>query len=73
MRARRRADERRLKARALRVLRSWAGRRAYTPDPREVGVCASTHCRPCGCWMCQADAREVPPKRERPFDHPESE
>ncbi|MCC7036357.1 MAG: hypothetical protein IT560_03520 [Alphaproteobacteria bacterium] len=52
-------------------MRLWAGRRQAAPDPRELGVNASTHCRPCGCWMCQAKVREVPQRRERAFDHPE--
>lgn len=54
-RAQRRAHEERVKSRTRRVMRLWAGRRSAPVDPRELGVNASTHCRPCGCWMCQAD------------------
>ncbi len=69
-RALRRAHDRRVKARTRRVMRLWFGKR-FTDDPRKVGVNASTHCRPCGCWMCQEDRRDVPPLRERPFDYTE--
>ena len=68
-RALRRAHQERIKARTRRVMRLWS-RSAKTPlDPRQVGVNASTHCRPCGCWMCQADRKEMPPLRERRFDN----
>lgn len=70
-RAERRAHDDRVKARTRRVMRLWSVRRVAAPDPREVGVNASTHCRPCGCWMCQAHRRDIPPMRERAFDHPE--
>jgi hypothetical protein len=57
-----------MKERAKRVMKRWYGRLRPVPDdPREIGRNASTHCRPCGCWMCQADGREVPPPRERAF------
>jgi hypothetical protein len=68
-RALRRAHDRKMKARALRVMKLWFGRHQWPPDPRKVGVNTSTHCRPCGCWMCQEDARMVPPMRERAFDY----
>ena len=49
-------------------MRLWQGRLSAGPlDPRKVGVNASTHCRPCGCWMCQEDRTEIPPQRERRF------
>ncbi|HEY1755547.1 MAG TPA: hypothetical protein VGG72_09140 [Bryobacteraceae bacterium] len=67
-RALRRAHDRRMKARAKVVMKRWYGRRPVSTDPREIGRNASTHCRPCGCWMCQYDEREVPPPRERAFD-----
>jgi hypothetical protein len=56
-----------MKARARRIMRLWfRGMGHDVPlDPRQVGRNASTHCRPCACWMCQEDGREVPPLRER--------
>ncbi len=69
-RAQRRAHARRMKARARRVMRLWF-RDRFQDEPRKVGVNASTHCRPCGCFMCQEDSREVPPARERAFDYVE--
>jgi hypothetical protein len=69
-RARRRADARRMKAKARRIMRKWFGGR-FKEDPRQVGINASTHCRPCGCFMCQEDGREVPQPRERAFDYTE--
>jgi hypothetical protein len=70
-RALRRAHDRRVKDRAKRVMRLWFGQQQWPPDPRKVGVNASTHCRPCGCGMCQGDGRDVPPPRERAFDYPD--
>jgi len=69
-RARRRADSRRIKAKARRIMRRWHGGR-FQEDPRKLGVNASTHCRPCGCWMCQEPGREIPQRRERAFDYTE--
>jgi len=66
----RRAHDARVKTRTRRIMRLWFGRRPVSLDPRQVGINASTHCRPCACWMCQADARDIPPLRERAFDHP---
>jgi hypothetical protein len=71
LRALRRAHEDRMKARTRRVMRLWAGRQTGTSDPRDVGVNVSTHCRPCDCWMCQSDPKEIPRLRERAFDHPD--
>jgi len=71
-RATRRRHEQRMKNRALRTMRLWAGRPNMPPvDPRDLGVNVSTHCRPCACWMCQAKGREVPQRRERAFDYQE--
>lgn len=76
-RAKRRGDALRMKSRALRTMRLWgigttAARHYISPDPRDLGVNISTHCRRCACWMCQADPKEVPPRRERSFaDLPE--
>ncbi len=68
-RALRRAHKERVKARTRRIMRLWHGRLSTGPmDPRKVGVNASTHCRPCGCWMCQEDRKEVAPLRERRFE-----
>lgn len=68
MRARRRQDEERMKARARRVMALWGrGLPAATPSPRAVGKITSTHGRPCSCWLCRS-RKDVPPKRERGFD-----
>jgi len=72
-RAKRRGDEVRMKIRARRVMRLWFGRWLQVMDPRQVGVNASTHCRPCGCFMCQEHHKEVPPPRERPFRYHETD
>ena len=69
MRARRRQDAERMKARARRVMALW-GRGLSNdapPSPRAVGKIASTHGRPCSCWLCRS-RKDVPPKRERGFD-----
>ncbi len=68
-RALRRAHDRRMKARARAVMKRsvWQAAGEVSINPREIGRNASTHCRPCGCWMCQYDEREVPPPRERAF------
>jgi hypothetical protein len=72
-RAQRRGQLERMKNRTRRIMRIWQGltraRRSMTP--REVGRNTSTHCRPCGCWMCQEHAREVPQPRERAFYDPD--
>ena len=70
-RAMRRAHDQRAKDRAKRVMKLWFGPKEWPPDPRKVGVNASTHCRPCGCWMCQEDRRDVAPPRERAFAYPD--
>lgn len=68
MRARRRQDAERMKARARRVMALWGrGSSAATPSARAVGKIASTHGRPCSCWLCSG-TKDVPPKRERGFD-----
>lgn len=64
-RAERRAHDRRMKNRARRTMRLWAGRRQETFDPRQVGLNASAHCRPCACWMCQGQRTEIFKPRER--------
>ena len=66
-RAIRRGQALRMKNRARRTMRWWAGRWEAPVDPRDLGVNTSTHCRPCSCWMCKAHASEVPPRRERAF------
>ncbi len=74
LKAKRRGHEQRMKSRAKRIMRLWFGRLGVKGfSPRAVGRNASTHCRPCGCWMCQEDAREVPAPRERPFDYVEQD
>lgn len=69
MRARRRQDEERMKARARRVMALWSRGLADAPthSPRAVGRNASTHCRPCSCWLCSGH-KDVPRKRERGFE-----
>lgn len=67
MRARRRQDAERMKARARKVMALWGhGASAAAPSPRAVGKVASTHGRPCSCWLCSG-RKDVPPKRERGF------
>jgi hypothetical protein len=66
-RAARRGQTERMKARARRIMRLWAFGRQREFDARDVGRNASTHCRPCACWMCRYEGREVPPRRERAF------
>jgi len=63
--------KRRMKRRARSVMRIWAVNRQNPVSPRAVGVIASTHCRPCSCYLCQP-GREVPPMRERACHDPES-
>jgi hypothetical protein len=58
-----------MKSRARRVMKLWFGKREPVLDPRKVGVNTSTHCRPCGCWMCQEPGRDVPQPRERAFQN----
>jgi len=54
MRARRRQDEQRMKARAKRLVRAWSfGFSTDNIPPREVGRIASTHGRPCSCFLCR--------------------
>ena len=65
-RALRRAHDRRVKARTRRIMRLWL-RGLFKDNPRKLGVNASTRCRPCGCFMCQEDRRDVPTLRERRF------
>lgn len=68
MRARRRQDAERMKARARRVMTLWThGLTDGDPSPRAVGKVASTHGRPCSCWLCRG-RKDVAPKRERGFD-----
>ena len=64
-RALRRHHERRMKARARRYLRR-CGMPSISGDPRVVGIIASTHCRPCSCFLCQP-GKEIPPQPERAF------
>jgi len=56
-----------MKRRALKTMRRWAGRHPLLVNPRDLGRNVSTHCRPCACWMCQANRKEVPSPRERAF------
>jgi len=44
-----------MKARARRVMALWShGLSADAPpSPRAVGKIASTHGRPCSCWLCR--------------------
>jgi hypothetical protein len=72
-RAKRRGHQLRMKSRAKRVMRRWMGNRLQTINPRDLGVNTSTHCRPCACWMCQEQRKEIPPPRERAFEHIEHE
>jgi hypothetical protein len=68
MRSRRRQDEQRMKDRAHRVSRLWyKGLHDKNVSAREVGRMASTHCRPCSCWVCTGH-KEFAPMRERRFE-----
>lgn len=49
-RAFRRHQARLAKRRAQHFLHVWWGLPA--PEPAHVGIFASTHCKPCSCWMC---------------------
>jgi hypothetical protein len=61
-----------MKDRARRVMRLWRkGLPEETASAREVGRTASTHCRPCSCWMC-AGRPDITPMRERRFENTES-
>jgi hypothetical protein len=71
MRAVRRSHEERMKAKARNLLRVWRRLHPCEPDPREVGRLASTHGRPCSCWLCRNGADETLTMRERRFDDPE--
>lgn len=66
MRARRRQDAKRMKALARRVMNLWSRGISDAPvySPRAVGRNASTHCRPCSCWLCSGP-KHGPRKRER--------
>lgn len=66
VRARRRQDAERMKARARRVMGLWSRGATDAPahSPRAVGRNASTHCRPCSCWLCRGHKNE-PRKHER--------
>ena len=57
-----------MKDRARRVLLLWRrGLPEKSASPREVGRTASTHGRPCSCWMCTGH-KEAAPMRERRFE-----
>jgi hypothetical protein len=60
-RAERRHYRERIKARMWRYLATWS---SPVADERLVQHMASTHGRPCSCWMC-AYRKDVPPRRER--------
>lgn len=64
MRAQRRADSERMKARARKIMGLWSQGLPVAAEhsPRDVGRNASTHCRPCSCHMCRNDE---PSKQER--------
>lgn len=71
MRARRRQDAERMKARARRIMALWArGNPADVPSPRAVGKIASTHGRPCSCRLCSGH-KDVPPRGARGVAAPE--
>lgn len=68
MRGRRRQDEERSKGKARRLILLWSRHRdGDSPTAREIGRIASTHGRPCSCWMCRGH-KDVAPRRERGFD-----
>ena len=54
-----------MKARAARLLVLDAFTTAEAAaTPRQVGRMASTHGRPCSCWLCRSH-KDVPPRSER--------
>jgi len=67
---RRRQDEKRMKARARRIILCWRGRERAPISPREIGWIASTHGRPCSCWWCckRKSGIHVVPPSERGYD-----
>lgn len=65
-RALRRAHNERMKARARKIMKLWSFGVRFPMTARDVGRNASTHCRPCSCWLCQPQ-REVPTPRERAY------
>ena len=57
-----------MKARARRIMGLWSrGLSAPEHSPRAVGKIASTHGRPCSCFLCSGH-KDVAPKRERGFE-----
>jgi hypothetical protein len=61
-----------MKARVRRIMQRWhRGLPVKQEDPRDLGVMASTHGRPCGCFMCQEPGRQHPQPRERAFYYQE--
>ena len=68
----RRHHDKRAKAKARRIMLLW--NRSMSPadaarwmTPRAVGVNASTHCRPCSCWMC-TNGKGEPTRQEMVAD-----
>lgn len=56
-RAQRRALQERVIARVRRRLReNWPGGETLAADPGFVGHLASTHMRPCSCWLCRGES-----------------
>ena len=54
-RSERRHHDRRVKAKAQRImLRVWR-MGAELVSPRAVGIQAGVHCRGCSCWMCTCE------------------
>jgi hypothetical protein len=52
-RALRRHHEQRIRAKALRTMRTaWLTWRHVAPPAGMVSRMASVHCVPCSCWMC---------------------
>jgi hypothetical protein len=60
-----------MKQRVRRIMTRWHRGLPIQEDLRNLGVMASTHGRPCGCFMCQEHGREHPQPRERAFYYQE--
>ena len=62
-RSERRHHDRRVKAKAQRImLRVWRMGAEWV-SPRAVGIQAGVHCRGCSCWMCTCE-KGTPKKQE---------
>lgn len=52
--ANKRHHQQRIKEKSVRTMKLWYH---SGMSDRQIGRNASTHCRPCSCWMCQQGNR----------------